>query len=103
MVAMASNLHPEVSSFLSGGPKKLLIGGQWVEAASGKTFETIYPATGEVLARVAEGAQEDVNRAVAAARKAFDEGPWPGMLPARRCRSASSSSRPACPRAWSTS
>ena len=86
MVAMASNLHPEVSSFLSGGPKKLLIGGQWVDAASGKTFETINPATGDVLARVAEGDQEDVNRAVAAARKAFDEGPWPGMTPAERSR-----------------
>ena len=86
MVAMASNLHPEVSSFLSGGPKKLLIGGQWVDAASGKTFETINPATGEALARVAEGDQEDVNRAVAAARKAFDEGPWPGMTAAERSR-----------------
>ena len=86
MVAMASNLHPEVSSFLSGGPKKLLIGGQWVDAASGKTFETINPATGDVLARVAEGDQEDVNRAVAAARKAFDEGPWPGMTAAERSR-----------------
>src|SRR5919197_358311 len=86
MVATASNLHPEVSSFLSGGPKKLLIGGQWVDAASGKTFDTINPATGEVLARGAEGEQEDVNRAVAAARKALDAGPWPGMTAAERSR-----------------
>ncbi len=49
---------------------RLLIGGQWAEAASGKTFETVNPATGEVLARVAEGDQEDVNRAVAAAKAA---------------------------------
>ena len=43
----------------------------------GKTFPTADPRTGEVIARVAEGDAEDVNRAVAAARRAFDEGPWP--------------------------
>jgi aldehyde dehydrogenase (NAD+) len=45
----------------------------------GKTFPTHDPRTGEVIAHVAEGDAEDVNRAVAAARKAFDEGPWPKM------------------------
>ncbi len=83
MVAMATSILPEVREFLNG-PKKLLINGQFVEAASGKTFETLNPATGEVLARVAEGDQEDVNRAVAAARKAFDEGPWPHISAAER-------------------
>lgn len=58
---------------------KLLINGQFVDAASGKTFPTLDPRTGEVIAHVAEGDMEDVNRAVAAARKAFDEGPWPKM------------------------
>ena len=51
-------------------PRKLFIGGQWTEAASGKTFETPNPATGETLANVAEGDAEDVNRAVSAAREA---------------------------------
>jgi aldehyde dehydrogenase (NAD+) len=55
---------------------KMLIGGKWVESASGKTFPTINPATEEVIAEVAEGNAEDIDRAVKAARKAFDEGPW---------------------------
>lgn len=46
---------------------------------SGKTFPTYDPRTGEVIAHVAEGDAEDINHAVAAARKAFDEGPWPRM------------------------
>lgn len=46
---------------------------------TGKTFPTLDPRTGEVIAQVAEGDVEDVNRAVSAARKAFDEGPWPRM------------------------
>lgn len=46
---------------------------------TGKTFPTYDPRTGEVIAHVAEGDIEDVNRAVYAARKAFDEGPWPKM------------------------
>ena len=53
------------------------IGGQWVPAASGKTFETIHPATEEVIAQVAEGDEADVDAAVKAAREAFDNGPWP--------------------------
>ncbi len=57
-------------------PQKLLINGNWVEAASGKTFSTYNPATGEVLAQVAEGEKVDIDRAVKAARAAFDQGPW---------------------------
>ncbi len=53
------------------------IGGQWVPAASGKTFETINPATEEVIAQVAEGDAADVDLAVKAARAAFEKGPWP--------------------------
>lgn len=49
--------------------------------ASGKTFPTVDPRTGDVIAHVAEGDKEDINRAVTAARKAFDEGPWPKMTP----------------------
>ena len=58
---------------------KLLIDGQWVDAASGKTFETLNPATGDVIARVAEGNKADVDLAVRAARRAFETGPWKKM------------------------
>ena len=50
------------------------IGGKWVPAASGKTFETIHPATEEVICEVAEGDKADVDAAVEAAREAFDNG-----------------------------
>ena len=53
--------------------RNLFINGQWADAASGKTFETPNPATGETLAQVAEGDAEDIDRAVRAARAAFDE------------------------------
>lgn len=64
----------------------LLIGGKWVPSVSGKTFETINPSTGEVICRVAEGDKADVDLAVAAARKAFETGPWPRMSAAERGR-----------------
>jgi len=67
-------------AFLNGAPKRMLIDGRWVEAASGKTFPSLNPATGEELTRVAEGEREDIERAVAAARKAF-EGPWSKAKP----------------------
>jgi aldehyde dehydrogenase (NAD+) len=71
--------HP----FLDGKTKRLLIDGKWVEAATGKTFASINPATGEVLATVAEGDAEDIDHAVAAARRAFD-GPWSKIKPFER-------------------
>src|SRR5438309_9490914 len=55
---------------------KLLINHKWVDSASGKTFPTINPATGEVITHVAEAAAADVDKAVSAARAAFDNGPW---------------------------
>jgi acyl-CoA reductase-like NAD-dependent aldehyde dehydrogenase len=67
-------------------PKQLLIGGKWMPAKSGKTFETLNPATEQVLAQVAEGDKPDVDAAVAAARKAFEEGKWPAMGPHQRAR-----------------
>jgi aldehyde dehydrogenase (NAD+) len=60
-------------------PYKLVIGGEMVDAASAKTFDSLDPSTGEAFATVAKGGQEDARRAVDAARKAFDEGPWPRM------------------------
>jgi aldehyde dehydrogenase (NAD+) len=65
---------------------QLLIDGKWTAAKSGKTFETVNPATEEVIANVAEGDAADVEAAVRAARKAFDEGPWPRMNARERGR-----------------
>ncbi|KAG9153452.1 hypothetical protein Leryth_025743 [Lithospermum erythrorhizon] len=65
---------------------QLLINGQFVDAASGKTFKTLDPRTGDVIADVAEGDAEDIDRAVGAARKAFDEGPWPRMTAYERSK-----------------
>jgi phenylacetaldehyde dehydrogenase len=64
--------------------RQMLINGKWVDAASGKTFPTYNPATGEVLANVAEGDKEDIDRAVAAARAAFDTGRWSKITPSQR-------------------
>src|SRR5262245_44382398 len=82
-MATTAQRLPQQHPFLDGRPKRMLIDGKWVEAASGKTFDSLNPATGEVLAKVAEGDTEDVNRAVAAARRAFD-GPWSKWKPFER-------------------
>ena len=66
-------------------PGKLFIDGGWEEAVSGKTFSTLNPATEETLTEVARGAAEDVDRAVEAARRAFD-GTWAETPPAKRAR-----------------
>jgi len=58
---------------------RLLIDGQWRDSVSGKTFETVNPATEEVIAHVAEGDTADIDLAVKAARRAFDHGPWSKM------------------------
>ncbi len=62
----------------------MLIDGQFVAAASGKTFPVFNPATGDVICEVPEAELADVNLAVAAARRAFDAGPWPTMSPSAR-------------------
>ncbi|HSW15918.1 MAG TPA: aldehyde dehydrogenase family protein [Ramlibacter sp.] len=68
-------------SFIDGRPKLLFIDGRCVPAESGKLFDTINPATGERLAQVAEGGAADIDRAVAAARAAFESGPWSRFKP----------------------
>ncbi len=60
-------------------PQRLFIGGEWVAPAQGGTIEVVSPHTEQVSAIVAEAREDDMDRAVAAARKAFDEGPWPSM------------------------
>src|ERR1700690_877752 len=82
---MTMTLDRSVEEFIAV-PRQLFINGQWSDAASGKTFETPNPATGETLARIAEGEAEDIDRAVKAARRAFDEGPWGRMTPSERGR-----------------
>jgi phenylacetaldehyde dehydrogenase len=83
--SVAPTMDPFVSSFITR-KHKLLINGKWVEAASGKTFPTFDPAKGEVLSQVAEGDREDIDRAVKAARAAFETGPWSKMSPSQRGR-----------------
>ncbi|NDB15905.1 MAG: aldehyde dehydrogenase family protein, partial [Gammaproteobacteria bacterium] len=64
----------------------MLIGGEWRSAVSGETLDTLNPATGEVLGRIPAGAEADVDQAVAAARRAFDDPSWRDLTPAARSR-----------------
>jgi aldehyde dehydrogenase (NAD+) len=77
---MATQTHIARPAFLEGGPKGLFIDGRTTTAASGKTFRTLNPSTGALLAEVAEGDARDIDIAVAAARRAF-EGPWSRFKP----------------------
>lgn len=70
--------------FLDASPKRLLIGGEWVGAADGSTFDTLNPANGQVLAQVAAAGEADVNGAVEAARAAFEGGAWPKLSGSER-------------------
>lgn len=79
------NIGKEAASFLSR-EHKLLIGGKWVPARSGKTFDTYDPGTGRTIARVAEGDAADIDLAVKAARQAFEDGPWGRVTPSDRGR-----------------
>jgi phenylacetaldehyde dehydrogenase len=85
MSFMTVTVDQTVEQF-TAAPRQLFINGQWTDAASGKTFETPDPATGDTLARVAEGDAEDIDRAVRAARSAFDDGPWGRITPSERGR-----------------
>jgi phenylacetaldehyde dehydrogenase len=76
-------LSPRVKSFV-GQPRQALIDGRWQNAQGGETFEVFDPATENVIAHVADCKKPDVDLAVAAARKAFDTGPWASMSPSAR-------------------
>jgi aldehyde dehydrogenase (NAD+) len=82
-MAMPQAIEAVRHPYANGEVKRMLINGEWVRAASGKTFESRNPATGDLLATVAEGDKEDIDRAVAAARAAF-EGPWSKFKPYER-------------------
>jgi len=75
-------LLPEVESFVKR-PQRLFIANTFVEPASGQMIPTENPATGDVLAHIPAGDKEDIDRAVAAARRAF-EGDWRAMSPTQR-------------------
>jgi aldehyde dehydrogenase (NAD+) len=64
--------------------ERLFVGGEWVEPSSSAKIDVVNPHSEEVIARVPEGREADIDRAVAAARAAFDDGPWPRMTPAER-------------------
>ena len=64
--------------------EQLFIGGEWVAPATSNTIDVVSPATEEVIGRVPEGREADIDRAVVAARDAFDRGPWPRMTPSER-------------------
>ncbi|KAL4346690.1 hypothetical protein GQ457_17G013340 [Hibiscus cannabinus] len=84
--ATAAALEKPITPSVKVNYTKLLINGDYVDSASGKTFPTYDPRTGDVIAHVAEGNAEDINRAVSAARKAFDDGPWPKMTAYERSK-----------------
>jgi phenylacetaldehyde dehydrogenase len=82
-------VHPQLSEPVAGflaGKHQAFIGGKWVDAASGKTFETYDPSSGRVIANVAACDTVDIDRAVAAARAAFESGPWPSTTGSERAK-----------------
>ncbi|WP_263365630.1 aldehyde dehydrogenase family protein [Edaphobacter bradus] len=84
-LALDPRLSTVTASFVNG-KHSMLIDGQFVSAASGKTFPVYNPADGEVICEVPEAEAADADRAVRAARKAFDSGPWSKMTPSERSR-----------------
>jgi aldehyde dehydrogenase (NAD+) len=81
--ATAQALSETARAFIDRAPRKLLIGGEWVSPADGRTFESIDPATGEAICEVAQAGPEDVDRAAKAARAAL-EGPLKKLSPSKR-------------------
>jgi phenylacetaldehyde dehydrogenase len=79
-------ISEKTATFLARGTHPLLIDGQWVQADSGQTIDVINPANEEVIAKVASAGKAEVDKAVAAARRAFDQGPWGKMRGAERER-----------------
>ena len=81
---MNAQISPRNDSIVAGflaKAQELFIDGRFVPAQSGRTFDVVNPATGEVFAQAAAGDAADIDLAVKAARKAFESGPWPAMSP----------------------
>lgn len=83
---MASGSHPSPQADAETPTYGLMVDGSWRSAQSGETLDVYSPATGEVIARVAGAGPADADRAVAVARQAFEDGPWPKMTGASRAR-----------------
>jgi phenylacetaldehyde dehydrogenase len=84
-ISAPQHLNQDAMKFIDRS-HKMFINGKWVPAASGLTFPTYNPATGEVLSHIAEGDKADSDAAVRAARKAFDHGPWRKLTASERGR-----------------
>jgi acyl-CoA reductase-like NAD-dependent aldehyde dehydrogenase len=82
---LTTELDPRTVDFMSRS-RQMYVDGQWVDALSGRRFDTVDPATEQVITTVPQSGPEDVERAVRAARRAFDSGPWQAMTPAERQR-----------------
>src|SRR5271163_1999167 len=83
---MISTLPTPTQATVVPSVTRLLINNRWVPSESGKTFPTINPSTGEEICQVAEADAADVDKAVAAARAAFEQGPWKKMRASERGR-----------------
>lgn len=83
--ATLEKIDPKIREFVTS-KRGLLIDGKWVDAQSGRTFPVYNPATGEVLDECAAGEKADIDLAVKAARRAFEQGPWSRMTAGRRCQ-----------------
>ena len=79
------NLHPSIITLVDK-PAKMFIDGEWVSAISGETLPVYDPATGEVITNVPSANGQDIDQAVAAARRAFEGGPWPKLTPSERSK-----------------
>lgn len=85
MTSKTVAVSPKVREFLQG-PKRIYINGEFLDSANGKTFDVYNPADGEKLTEVYEGTEEDINRAVKAAKSAFESGPWMEISEAERAK-----------------
>ena len=83
-IATLPDALSEPARAFAAGPHRFVVGGERPEAASGRTFETLDPSTGRVIAEVPHAGAEDVDRAVRAAREAFEDGRWTGLVAAKR-------------------
>lgn len=79
-----SLLHPKTAEYIKRKQHRMLIAGEWVDAIGGDRFDVLNPANEQVIAAVPSAASADIDRAVAAARDAFDNGPWGRLRPADR-------------------
>src|SRR4051794_22629485 len=85
-MATATAEQPRTTSPPQVKDQPLFIGGKWLDSVSGKPFPTINPAPGKTICQVAEGDRADIALAVRAARRAFEDGPWPRMSASERGR-----------------